>query len=293
MQLRLLGPVRAELGGRAVNLGVRMQRFVLAVLALEANRLVTTERLVDLTWPADPPRTARRIIHSQVSRLRATLAAASANAPDGTGAPAGAAGPVTIRGDGPGYVLDCPADRIDVHRFTGLLSRAQHTDDDRIRLELLDEALALWQGPFLAGTASEATRTLLGGHLAEARLGAVEDRLAALLRQGDHLRVLDEARRLAAEHPDRQRLVGHLMLALHGVGRTVEALGVYRQAKERFADEFGLDPPAELRQLETAILRDDRDPAPAADRRSGTARCRPAQLPTDVPGFTGRVGQLA
>jgi hypothetical protein len=68
VDLQLLGPVRLWVAGRPVGVGVRMQRFVLAVLALEANRLVTTDRLIELTWPDQPPATARRVIQTQISR---------------------------------------------------------------------------------------------------------------------------------------------------------------------------------------------------------------------------------
>lgn len=280
MELRLLGPVQAQTGTRVINLGVRMQRFVLAVLALETNRLVTTDRLIDLAWSEAPPRTARRIIHSQISRLRATLSAADTT------------GTVTLRGDGPGYVLHCPPELIDVHRFSELLTTARHSADDQTRLRLLDEALALWRGPALADIGGEAVRALLGGHLEQARLAAGEQRLDALLRQGELQRVIEEAGRLAAEHPDRPRFVGHLMRALRRAGRTVDALNTYQQAKRRLAEEYGLDPPAELRELETAILRGDPGPAPRPPSPTATVTHRPMQLPRDLSIFTGRVAEL-
>ena len=280
MELQLLGPVQAAADGRQVNLGVRMQRFVLAVLALEANQLVTTERLIDLAWPEDPPRTARRIIQTQISRLRGTLAAAGVDEV------------FSVCPAGPGYRLRCEPDCVDAHRFTSLLGRAGGAADDEVRIGLLSEALALWQGPALADTVTEATRALLCGHLDEARLTAMADRLDALLRQGDQQTVIHEAGGLAVRHPD--RFTGHIMLALHHAGRTAEALAAYRQAKQRLEDEFGLDPPATLRRLELRILRDRPDLNPPQKRRQSAIRlCRPAQLPADLPMFTGRAGELA
>src|SRR6185503_7702168 len=93
MDFRLLGPVEVWSHGRPLGLGSRKQRFVLAVLALEVNRLVPVTRLVDLTWPEAPPPTARTIIHTHVYRLRSMLARGDA---DGDG--------VRLVTEGSGYV---------------------------------------------------------------------------------------------------------------------------------------------------------------------------------------------
>lgn len=284
MELFLLGPVRAQVDGRPVSLGVRQQRLVLGVLALEANRLITVERLTDLCWPEDPPPTARQIVRSQISRLRSTLAMAEA---DDT---------MAIRGDGrPGYLLACDPESIDAVRFTLLLERARATRDDQARLDLIDRAVGLWRGPALADAAPQPTRAVLCAHLDQAYVDAREERLEVLLRLGRHHEVIAEAAHLAAEHPLRHRTTVHLVLALYRAGRTAEALGAYRHAKQRLADELGLDPPAELAELETAILRAapelDHSPASVGNPRPAAA-ARPAQLPVDVATFTGRSGEL-
>jgi ABC-2 type transport system ATP-binding protein len=74
MEIRLLGPVELHVQGRRIDLGPRRQRFLLAVLALEVNTVVITDRLVDLVWPVDPPRTAVHALHVSVSRLRSIVA---------------------------------------------------------------------------------------------------------------------------------------------------------------------------------------------------------------------------
>jgi DNA-binding NarL/FixJ family response regulator/DNA-binding SARP family transcriptional activator len=247
VRFQLLGPVTAEHDGRSITLGPRQQRFIFAVLALEVNRLVPLERLVELTWP-DPPRTAGHAVQVCVSRLRALLAAA----PDDGGTQ-----PVRLDWGTSGYVLRVDPQVIDAHRFQTLLRQARSAPDDRDRVCLLDEALGLWRGPALAGTGSPETRASLACGLEEARLVAVEDRFDALLRLGRHREVLADLVSLVQTQPVRERLVGQLMLALHRCGRTGEALNVYRTARYGLAEELGLEPGAQLRRLEVALLRGD------------------------------------
>ncbi len=283
MELQVLGPVRLICEGSAVGVGTRKQRFVLAVLALEANRLVTVDRLVDLLWPEAPPATARGIIHGHISGLRAVLTTAGA-----------LTGGVSLRREGPGYLLACDPVTVDAHRFTHLITQAQAEPDPGHQLELLDRALRLWRGPALADTAPEPIRASLCRHLDEARLTATEYRLAALLGLGR----LDEAiaglTRLAGDHPDRHRITELLMTALHRAGRAADALTVYRDTKRRLAEEHGLDPPPPLQHLELAILRDQ----PAAPPIPVAVPPRPShdvprQLPAPPQMFTGRSMELA
>ncbi|GIJ75367.1 AfsR/SARP family transcriptional regulator [Virgisporangium ochraceum] len=288
-EIRLLGPVRVDRAAGPIDLGPRRRRLVLAVLALEVNRLVPVERLVDLAWPDGPPRTATHAIRVCVSGLRSALSADGGDE-------------LTIDTRGGGYVLRADPDRIDVGRFQVLLDRAADTDDDAAKVAVLDEALALWTGPALSGIAPEQTRLRLSLGLEEARLSAVEDRVDARLRLGCHAQVLVELTTAVRAHPDRERLVLQLMLALYRSGQAGAALQTYRDARQRLADEFGLDPGEALQRMEVAILRGDpgllvpdRDvaPEPADATAQPGAHAVPAQLPATVGDFTGREHELA
>lgn len=290
VDLELMGPVQATMAGRPVNLGVRKQRLVLAVLALEANRQVEAERLIELLWPRDPPATARGMIHTHVSGLRTML----------TNIGAKAAG-VWVDREGSGYLLRCDLERIDVHRFRALVADARRSDDER-RVAILERALRLWRGPPLTGTASEEVRVRLCASLEEARLTAVEDSIETRLRLGRHDGLLEDVLAHATEHPHRPRLVGGLMWTLHQSGRSAEALTTYQGFRQRLRDELGLDPPASLQELHLAILRADHDlsgkmlPGWQSDPpslRPDSSFFRPAQLPADLPTFTGRTQELA
>ena len=214
---------------------------------------------------------------------------------------------------GSGYLLAADRSVIDAHRFRSLLARARQatpdTAGDAARVALLEEALALWSGTALAGTVTPAVAERLCAGLEEARLGALEDRLDALLRLGRHRDVLAELRGLAAAHPLRDRLAGQLMTALYRDGRAAEALDGLRRYQQRLAGDLGLDAGPALRELELAILRNQALPEPGGPRAPAavllppatvsaaaspdTGTPVPAQLPPAVAGFAGRDSDLA
>ncbi|HEY8473282.1 MAG TPA: AfsR/SARP family transcriptional regulator [Natronosporangium sp.] len=285
--------VRAN--GRSITLGERKQRLVLAALLLEPNRLVPVGRLVDLLWRESPPSSARRIVQAHLSRLRTILTRAAAeSAAESAGDGSAGRGEIAVIRRGAGYELVCDPDRIDAHRFRALLDRAWHSDDLREKLRLLRQALALWQGPALADAATDEVRDELCRGLNEARLAALEERFDAELRLGHDRRLIDELIDMTARHPFRQRFTGFLMLALYRAGRAAEALTVYSRARQLLNTELGLEPSAELKQIQVSILRED----PAlfghpADRAAGAvAVAVPSQLPADVPDFVGRLREL-
>jgi DNA-binding SARP family transcriptional activator len=287
LQFLLLGPVEAWHDERKLALGPRKQRFVLGVLALEANRLVPVERLIELVWGDAPPATARHAIQVAISGLRSVLAR---TAPLET----------SLAAEGSGYVLRTDPMSVDVHRFRALLKEAGEAGgagDDGGMAALLREALGLWRGPMLSGTAPEQVRVLLCQGLDEARLVAIEDWIAAELRLGRHRELLDVIAELAASYPLREGLIGQYMLALHRGGRTADALEVARRTRRQLVEELGLDPGAELRRMESAILRNDPglllDGPPATVSSARRASIVPAQLPADIASFTGRDRELA
>jgi ABC-2 type transport system ATP-binding protein len=245
MELRLLGPVEAWHGGIRIGLGPRKQRFCLAVLALEANRLVRIDRLVDLTWPAAPPRTARHAIAVNVSCLRRVLRAARA------------ASSTELVTPGSGYMLRTDPMSVDVHRFRDLVAAAIRATGHPDRRDLLRRALSLWRGPALVDAGAPEVVDRLTRHLVEERLAAEERLAEAELRAGDHLSVLGRLVDLVTRHPYRQGLVALLMLAQYRCGLIGDALATYRTARTTMAADVGLDPGPRLRHLEGAILRGD------------------------------------
>lgn len=78
LHLYLLGPVGATVDGRRIPLGTTKQRAVLAMLALQVNRTVSMDRLVEGLWGEQPPESAAKMVQGYVSQLRKLLAGAGA-----------------------------------------------------------------------------------------------------------------------------------------------------------------------------------------------------------------------
>jgi DNA-binding SARP family transcriptional activator/class 3 adenylate cyclase/ABC-type glycerol-3-phosphate transport system substrate-binding protein len=241
LEFRLLGPLEVTDGGRPVTLGGPRQRLVLAHLLLAANRIVTMEELIERIWDEEPPHAARNTIQSYVSHLRAALGADQ------------------IEGKTPGYVFHAEPDELDVLRFEQLLrrSRRQLPTEPREAVATIDEALELWRGSPLSDLADSPSLTGEIARLQELRTAAVEDLVAARLSVGEHEEVLPDLERLVAEHPLRERLWTHLVLARYRAGRQAEALEGFRRAQELLAEELGIDPSPELQDLHRRILQQD------------------------------------
>jgi DNA-binding SARP family transcriptional activator len=272
----LLGPVEVRTGDRRLDIGPPKQRLVLAVLLLAANRPVPIDRLVDLSWPDSPPPTARTAIHGRISKLRALLTAADPE--------------VALLSEGSGYRLCVDEDLVDAHRFTALVKRARATASDALAVPLYEQALALWQGRPLDGTAAEDVRRQLCGSLEEARQLALDDHTDAQLRLGRHREVVDQLIQRLESDPVRERTAGQLALALYRCGRAGQALDVCGRTRRRLRDELGVDPGPALAALETALLRND--PALVLPTPPASAMTVPAHLPPDVAGFTGRAAEV-
>jgi YVTN family beta-propeller protein len=241
LQFRLLGPVEAVRDGALVDLGPRKQRAVLALLLLNANRVVPTERLIDDLWGDAAPETARSALQVYVAGLRKALGN------DGA----------ALRTRAPGYVLELEPGVLDLERFVQQRAEARSVDDDERRAALLHDALALWRDAPLAELSAEPFSTAAVAQLEQLRLGALEERIDADLALGRHAALVPELDALVAEHPYRERLRAQLMLALYQSGRQAEALEAYQAGRRVLSEQLGLEPGKELRQLEGAILRQD------------------------------------
>jgi DNA-binding SARP family transcriptional activator/tetratricopeptide (TPR) repeat protein len=284
VEFRILGPLEAVAADRVITVSAPKQRALLAVLVVCANQLVTTDRLVDELWAEHPPSSATNLVQGYVSRLRRLLGVDSDASQDAV---------LSTRASG--YVLHVePGDR-DVEVFQGLLERAHSIAAQGAEAEaatLLRRALELWRGAALADVPPTSTVAAEAARLEELRLCALEDRIELELASGRHAGLVAELVALVAAEPSRERLRGQLMLALYRSGRQAEALEVFREGRQVLVEQLGIEPGAELRRLEVAILA--ADPLLAADRSDpavpvGWSRWRrPSQLPADTDDFTGR-----
>jgi DNA-binding SARP family transcriptional activator len=240
LEFHILGPLEVVGEHGPVRLGGPKQRATLAILLLNANRVVSVDRLADDLYSGAAPVTAVTQVQRQISELRKALGDES-----------------TIDTQAPGYVIHVVPGQLDLHRFERLTDEAGRAEP-RAAAGLLREALGLWRGEALADIAYEPFARSAVERLEEIRLAALERRIEADLALGRHAEAAAELEQLVAEHPLRERLRGQLMLALYRSGRQAEALDVYRQARATLVEEFGLEPSAGLRELERAILAQDR-----------------------------------
>ncbi|MFF3951541.1 BTAD domain-containing putative transcriptional regulator [Streptomyces sp. NPDC001902] len=287
MDIRLLGPVHAYVADEEIDLGRPRQRCVLAVLLMEANRVVPIEALIDRVWGENPPASVRNVLYGYIARLRSALRQADASS----------AGVHLTRSSG-GYTLRTPAERVDLHRFRELVSRARVREgiDDDETARLLGHALEMWRGEPLAGLTglwAEGTRARLERERIEALLLHHE----VQLRGGRHEEILPQLRELAADHPLDERMAGQLLTALYRCGSQAEALGHYEGIRLRLAENLGVDPSRELQRVYQFILHDDPTAAAPYPRTTQPApdsvRRVPAELPHDARGFSGRSDELA
>ncbi len=226
-------------------IGGGRQRKLLAILALRANEFVGSERLIEELWNEQPPETAAKALQGYISQLRKTL------------------GHQVLLTRPGGYVLQVAPGQLDVQRFEQLVDEARDAEP-REAAEKLREALALWRGPALADFAYDDFARTEIARLEERRLAVLEQRIEADLALGRHATLVGELAALVAQEPLREWPRAQLMLALYRSGRQAEALEVYQQARRTFREDLGLEPSAEMQQLQRAILAHDPALGPAA-----------------------------
>jgi predicted ATPase/DNA-binding SARP family transcriptional activator len=290
----VLGPLRAEVGGRAAGLGGPRQRAVLALLLIARGRNVSAERILSEVWE-DSRLPSLTTLHGYVSDLRRALEPERA-----PGAPAR----LLVR-EGPGYALRAAPATVDAELFTDLAvrgRRALEDDEPEHAADLLGQALALWRGPAYADFGGAAFAVTDATRLEGLRAAVHEDRLAAVIASGQHAAAVGELEALVAEQPLRERGWELLALALYRSGRQADALAAFRTVRRRLADELGVDPGRGLRELEAAVLAQDPrlTPVPAGPSRVSSpapqvaAPAHPSgNLPFALSHFVGRAGDLA
>ena len=237
-EFRLLGPLEASRDGEPIALGGHKQRALLALLLLNAGRVVSTERIVDELWGEDAPRTVTASLQNTVSALRKSL------------------GSELVVTRAPGYVLEAEAGASDLGRFE-LLVESTRSADAADRARTLREALSLWRGDALAEFGGEPFGPREARRLEEVRLNALEERIQADLELGRHAALVPELEALVGQYPLRERLRGHLMLVLYRSGRQGDALQAYHDARRTLDEELGIDPSPVLQELHRSILRQE------------------------------------
>lgn len=295
MRINLLGPLQAYGDDHRVEMAPAAQKLrqTLAMLVLNAGRVVPFEQLMDELWNDNPPASAHTALQTYVYQLRKRFSLGNPR----SGGAVRAAGPLLGTIDG-GYQLSLPADHVDVFRCEPLLARAraEFRDEDFARArDTAAAALQLWRDDALVDVRKGPTLNAEAVRLKELRTSAHHLRIESDLHLGRHHEVLGELTSMAGREPTDERAQGNLMTALYRMDRRAEALQVYRRTRERIATELGLDPSPQLQALHTAVLTSDEALLRPGGRLTAVAAATraPCHLPAPRERLTGRADQLA
>jgi DNA-binding SARP family transcriptional activator/predicted negative regulator of RcsB-dependent stress response len=310
VEFNLLGSLEVIVDGRRADLGGRKQQMVLAVLLLNRNRVVSTDRLIDVLWGERPTQAAAQTLRSYLYHLRRALE--PTRAPDQR--------PDILVTRTPGYFLRVEPGELDSDRFEALAGEghaALARGDPAAASSRLRAGLDLWRGSALTDFADEEFAGAAIARLHEQRLAAIEALFDSRLMLGEHRELIGELEEFTQQHPDREAGRAQLMLALHRSGRQADALQRYKDAWRYFQEEHGIEP-EQLKTLEAGILRDDPElswtppgdepgpasgPPPTATGKPGGQHPDPSgrerqpimalhQLPPDTDVLAGREAQL-
>jgi predicted ATPase/DNA-binding SARP family transcriptional activator len=279
MEIRFLGPLEVDDGGRLLKIPGGRPRALLCLLALNAGRVMQPERLVELMWEDEPPATAANALQVHISALRRAIE------------PAGPPYRVLLSQSG-GYVLNLTPEQIDLSRFERFVQQGhqaiQRGDIDLGR-HLLSEAFELWRGSPLEGLGDRPWTFGEARRLEELRVAAEEDRIEVELALGRHQEMIGRLGSLIDQHPLRERFRAQLMIALYRSGRQAEATEVFHQTHRLLVEELGMGPGPELQRTYRAVL--NQDPS-LLGVSTEVPLTRLDNLPTPTTSFVGRGPEL-
>ncbi len=244
VDISVLGSVAVHRDGADVELGPQLRR-VLAALVSRHDSVVSVDRLVESVWLGEPPAGADGSIKTYVTRLRKVLD------PDREGL-------ITYRA--PGYVLAMNGHTLDSALFDADLDEANlllRGADYEGAVAVLSQALERWRGEAYDGFAEEDWARPEATRLEERRIEAAELLIEARFGIGDIEQAIADAMSLAEAEPLRERPRELLMRGLYTAGRQADALREFRSFRELLVEEAGLDPSADLVELENRIVRSD------------------------------------
>ncbi len=279
MEFGILGPLRVLAQGGEVLVPGAKRRALLAVLLLHhRDAVVPAERLIDELWGDDPPATAAKGLQVHMSELRRAL---------------GDGHPIVTRPNG--YAVELAPGALDLEHLERRLDEARRlrsAGDLRGAADALRAALALFRGPPLADVELLGRAAGEGARLDGVRLAALEDGLELDLALGEHAAAIPELEALVTQHPYREQLHAHLMLALYRAGRQADALDAFRRARGVLVEELGLEPGPELQRLEAAVLAQDPALELAAPPPDAPRHAAPVALPARPADVIGREAEL-
>jgi predicted ATPase/DNA-binding SARP family transcriptional activator len=279
LEFRVLGPLDVRRGARSVAPAGGRRRSLLAMLLLDAGRVVPVERLVDGIWGYRPPSTAIGLVQTYVSLWRRVLGEGAS--PDE---------PERLLREGNGYRLMVRAQELDVAIARALADRgraALAARDYVQAADLLTDALGQWRGVPLADLAGAPFHSSAVRGLLELRRTVLLDWVAALVSCGRGHEAVEPLTSALDGDPLQEEVAEALVRTLCHVGRASEALEVLARTRTALADALGVDPGERLRALQLQVLRQDPTLTAPADSRADVP------LPLAGDSFVGREAAMA
>lgn len=272
----VLGDVCVSGAAGVVRFNSGRERTIVSLLVVNANQAVALEKIVDVLWEEDPPKTARDQIYICISSIRRTLKEFDPG--------------YRIETRSPGYRLVAGQDEIDVQVFDARLHEAlaevRRGPATPAAAARLRAAVTDWPGEPFPGVESSVIRSF-AELLSQRRLAAIEECLRIEIGLGRHAPAAEELAELVVEHPLRAGFWFHYITVLHKLGRRADALLAYRRATREMTSALGVEPDPALNRLHAEILRDAR-PEEDQERGDPPTRRRAGELPPDLPDFAGR-----
>lgn len=250
VEINVLGPLEVSVGGVSIVPNASKPSQLLAILALNAGRVVTVDSLTNELWARHPPRSVVSTLHTYILKLRRNLERALADSGELTAKDI----LITRRA---GYLLNVEPAAVDAIRYEQLSSagrKAVNEGHPERASRTLAEALCLWRGPALADVPIGPQLGIEAMRLDENRLGDLHLRIEADLLLGRHHQLLGELATLCMRHPMLEHFCAQHMIALYRSGRQSQALTAYRRLRAEMVEQLGVEPSPRLRRLHSAIL---------------------------------------
>jgi DNA-binding SARP family transcriptional activator len=233
LHFRLLGPLTAScVNGTGKITGIK-PRALLVALLLQANSVLTVERISEALWDGEPPRTALENIRTNVYLLRRAIGSSA-----------------RLRSCVGGYELQVDPRVCDHLRFAKLVQEARAQlchGDPRAAVDSLVAALSLWRAATAApGVPRYGPMGAWLDHLDEERVRATEDLADAMIQSGEARAALRELNGVLAVDSLRTRVWQLRMRAYRELGELGKVDDVYREAVRIFRSELGSGPAQEL-----------------------------------------------
>ncbi|MER5360846.1 BTAD domain-containing putative transcriptional regulator [Streptomyces sp. NPDC002785] len=260
-----------------VELGPPRRRAVLALLLVNAGKVVSISSFVRNIWGTEPPGQAVTTLQSYISRLRKLIA----------DRPLSGGVELQLKHRSPGYVLVVPSEHVDVMRFEQAVRRgvaARHRGEQSEAFGLLSQALRGWDAPPFEDLADYEFAVQEATRLGDLRLTALEECAECAFTLGRSQELLPVLEQEVYLHPMRERLVYQLMRAQYRCGRQADALYTFERTRKYLAGELGADVSPELKQVHENILRHDPSLTPSCSASEPLSGPLPAKSPvTESP----------